>query len=65
MRDYAISYWRDAVSVRSADYRLVSKVKAGKVLNTELYDLRKDIDSVENIAAKNPEIVKELSAAIQ
>jgi arylsulfatase A-like enzyme len=65
VRDHAVSYWRDAVSVRSADYRLVAKVKAGKVLNTELYDLRKDIDSVENIAAQNPDIVKSLSTAAQ
>jgi hypothetical protein len=53
------------VSVRSADYRLVAKVQGGKILNTELYDLHTDIDTVENVAAAHPDIVEKLSAAMR
>lgn len=62
---YAISYWSDAVSVRSGDYRLVAKVKGGNILNPELYDLRTDIDTVENVAGAHPDIAERLSAAIR
>ena len=64
VRKHAISYWRDAVSIRSASHRLVAKVMQGKIVNTELYDLRKDIDTVENIADEEPEIVAELGKVI-
>jgi len=64
VREHAISYWRDAVSVRSTTHRLVAKVKEGKVVNAELYDLRKNIDTVENIADEEPEIVAELSKLV-
>ena len=64
VREHATSYWRDAISVRSATHRLVAKVKAGKVLRTELYDLREDIDTVENIADREPGISGQLTKAI-
>ncbi len=64
VRSHAISYWRDAVSVRSASHRLVLKVKNGKIANSELYDLRENIDSVKNIAGSHPGIVEDLARRI-
>ncbi|MFP6873650.1 MAG: sulfatase [Verrucomicrobiales bacterium] len=65
VRGHALSYWRDAASVRSQSHRLVAKVKNGEILASELYDLRENIDTVENVAAKNPELVTELSKLLQ
>jgi len=64
VRQYALSYWRDAVSVRSKNHRLVAKVKNGGISSSELYDLRGNIDTVENVARHNPEIVAKLSKLI-
>jgi arylsulfatase A-like enzyme len=64
VRKYAISYWRDAISVRSKTHRLVAKVKDGKIVNKELYDLRKRLDTVDNILPKDSEIEKELTNQI-
>ena len=64
VRPHAISYWRDAVSVRSDSHRLVIKVKNGEIANTELYDLHTNIDSVENIAEGHPGIVADLAKCI-
>ena len=65
MRQYALSYWRDAVSVRSKSHRLVAKVKNGKIINSELYDLGENIDTVENVAGSNPGIVAQLAKLIE
>ena len=65
VRQHALSYWRDAVSVRSESHRLVAKVKNGKMINSELYDLRENIDTVENIAGSNPDIVAQLAKFIK
>lgn len=65
VRKYALSYWRDAVSVRSKSHRLVAKVKNGVMTTGELYDLRQDIDTVENVAGSNPGIVAELSKLLK
>jgi hypothetical protein len=65
VRDHALSYWRDAASVRSQGHRLVAKFKNGEILASELYDLRENIDTVENVAAKNPGLVTKLSKLLQ
>ena len=65
VRQHALSYWRDAVSVRSESHRLVAKVKNGKMINSELYDLRVNIDTVENVADSNPDIVTQLAKFIE
>ena len=65
VRQHALSYWRDSVSVRSESHRLVAKVKNGKVINSELYDLRANIDTVENVAGSNPDIVTQLAKSIE
>lgn len=57
VRDAALSYWRDAVSVRTDRYRLVTKMKSGKPTAIELYDLADDPDSMKNVAKDLPEMV--------
>ena len=64
VRDTAISYWRNAVSVRDTTHRLiVNHDKAGKQTSTELYDVRNSPDPVNNIASSHPEIVDRLLKA--
>lgn len=60
VREAAISYWRDAVSVRSNTHRLVARRTRGNLEPIELYDLAEDLDSVHNIAAEEPELVQSL-----
>lgn len=60
VRDTAISYWGDAVSVRSGTHRLIAKVQKKKIIHTELYDLSHTLDSIENIAASEKDTVDRL-----
>jgi arylsulfatase A-like enzyme len=60
VREAAISYWGGAVSVRTADYRLIAKRKNGKLSAAELYHLSQDPDSMKNIARGRPEVVEKL-----
>ncbi len=53
----AISYWKNATSIRTKDYRLITSKKS-----TELYDLSKDQYSTHNLAAEKPETVRRLQA---
>jgi arylsulfatase A-like enzyme len=64
VRDTAISYWGDAVSVRSKTHRLIAKVQKQKVVRTELYDLSEDQDSITNIARQQEAVVKKLLSQI-
>jgi arylsulfatase A-like enzyme len=60
VRDAAISYWGDAISIRSKSHRLIVKVRDKQILRTELYDLSSNPDSVTNIAATEPLVMKEI-----
>ena len=61
VREAAVSYWRDAASVRTADHRLVVRVKLGRPAHVELYDLSQDPDSKQDLASRQPGLVKKLS----
>ena len=62
VRDVAVSYWRRSVSVRDAQYRLVStKDRDGERID-ELYDLSNGFDSVDNIASENDKVCERLAA---
>lgn len=63
VRETAVSYWRQAVSVRDERYRLVSAKSANGVRENELYDLESSFDSIENIAQLHPEICERLMKA--
>ena len=60
IRDAAISYWGDAVSVRTDQHRLIVRPKKGNRIHEELYDLSVDADSVQNLAASEPQTVQRL-----
>jgi len=64
VHDVAVSYWGDAVSVRSGTHRLVAKVRKRKVVHTELYDLSVNPDSVDNLAADDAATVQKLVSQI-
>ena len=67
-------YWRfgQQIALRSGDWKLVkaptneaeAKVRGGKgtTAGAQLYNLKEDIGETENLAAKHPERLKELSA---
>ncbi|QDT66982.1 sulfatase [Calycomorphotria hydatis] len=65
VRDVAISYWQDRVSIRSDQYRLIAvkPKKGGDYRKVELYDLSHGPDATENLAESHPDIVKELLKA--
>lgn len=54
IRECVRSYWKDAVSVRTDEYRLVARLKDGAAVHTELYDVSKDLDSIKNLGQREP-----------
>ncbi|WP_145111259.1 sulfatase [Gimesia panareensis] len=64
VRDYALSYWNTAVSVRDQSHRLTATMKKGRPTNVELYDLSETPDPVQNLAKEQPELVKQMLQAI-
>ncbi len=65
IRDSAVSFWRDAVSVRTADHRLIVRKNNGTLTPLELYDMRGGSDPSDNIIAKRPEVVEHLLEMIR
>ena len=69
VRDSAISYWQDAVTVRTATHRLIARrTKDPENLgftDIALYDLTKDLDSTENLADTNPSLRDALLKTLQ
>jgi len=55
----ALSYWRDAISVRTADYRMVWSKKRG-IDGVELYDTSTGFDPVKNLAGDHPQVIERL-----
>ena len=62
-RDVSVSYWRQAISIRSRDYRLIARAGKSGMENVELYDLRDSKDPLENLASTKPKLVEELLQA--
>ena len=60
VRTAAISYWGAATSVRTNAYRLITTGSPEQPQKIELYDLREGPDPIEEISAREPEIVKRL-----
>jgi arylsulfatase A-like enzyme len=62
VRQAAVSYWRNSVTVRSDTHRLiVEHDKKDGWTGAELYDIGQTPDPVRNIAADNPQLVQQLS----
>jgi arylsulfatase A-like enzyme len=62
VRDAALSYWRDAITVRTQSHRLVVTRKNDKLSKVELYDQSTEFDPVQNKASTHPEVVEQLKA---
>lgn len=60
IHDAAVSFNGAAVSVRSPSHRLIARTEGGTPQDIELYDLTESLDSSENVAAQQPEVVREL-----
>ena len=60
IRETAVSYWRKAVTVRADTHRLIATHDGGAWSGQELYDMRQTPDPVENLAAKQPDLVKRM-----
>ena len=61
VRETATSYWRDAVSIRSDRYRLVTGKRKQKTV-TELYDLQSQSGTNVDVAPMHPDVVQRLRA---
>jgi iduronate 2-sulfatase len=60
VRGAALSFWGQAVSVRTDRYRLITSKVDGNYANFELFDATTGFDPVRNLAIKNMPIVHEL-----
>ncbi|WP_193213559.1 sulfatase [Luteolibacter marinus] len=60
----AVSYFGQARSLRTADYRLIEHRKGGKTTAVELYDHRQADGETTNIAAENPGVVDKLAGEL-
>jgi len=60
-RDFALSYWRGAISIRNKTHRLIHNQKSKAVM---LYDLSKDLDNMKDISDSEPDIVKNMLKAL-
>ncbi|MFK7768518.1 MAG: sulfatase [Mariniblastus sp.] len=63
VRDASFSYWRDWVSVRNDDFRLIGKrvdKKGRELTGIELYSREQNFDPIENLADQHPDVVASL-----
>ncbi len=60
IRDAAMSYWVNAVTVRSATHRVIARRAADGWSKEELYDLRETPDPVKNLIGEKPDLAKQL-----
>jgi arylsulfatase A len=59
------AYFYQSKAVRIGNWKLLSGARGANGKGPHLYDLSKDIGEKNNVAADNPEIVKELSGALE
>lgn len=60
VRDAALSYWRDGITVRTKTHRLIVTSRDGQFKNEELYDESTNFDPVQNKASTEPDMVNKL-----
>ncbi len=63
-RNSAYSYYRNGISVRTEDYRMMKYYRKQQP-EIELYNHKTDPNETKNIAAENPDIVKELLPVLE
>ncbi len=60
VREAALSYWKNAVSVRTGTHRLIAKKDGDEYKDIELYNIKKSPDPIQNLASSNKKLVKKL-----
>lgn len=65
LREGALTYWSNTVSVRTQNYRLISTWNGESWSNTELYDMTQGPDASVNIADEHPDLVKQMQNLLQ
>jgi arylsulfatase A-like enzyme len=63
IKEVSFSYWRDSVSVRTKQFRLIAKIadkQLGELDNIELYSSEQQFDPVKNMADQYPDAVDRL-----
>ena len=60
VRKVAISYWNNAITARTKTHRLIAKQGKNGPTDIELYELVHGPDPVKNVAADQPDVVKEM-----
>ena len=63
-RDVIVTGWGDHASVRGAEWNYIGRWSSGAPFE-ELYDLRKDPDELENVAAGHPALVSDFRAKLK
>jgi iduronate 2-sulfatase len=63
--DIAMAFWKQAVSIRTPQYRLIRHPKKDGDFQYELYDHTTPEGETKNLAESKPEIVKELNALME
>lgn len=56
VRESAISYWQQGVSVRTLTHRLITVPTKDGPTKTELYDIRDSVDPFKNVADEQPDV---------
>lgn len=64
VRDTSLSYWENAVTVRTLTHQLIATRTASGWEKMELYDMRKTPDPVENVISSQPELAALLQAKL-
>lgn len=60
VKEAALSYWNNAVSVRTQTHRLIARKKDNDYQNVELYDINESPDPINNLASDNKTLVNKL-----
>lgn len=65
LREGALTYWGNTVSVRTQNYRLISTWNGKDWINSELYDMTRGPDSAVNVAGEHPDLVERLQKLLR
>ncbi len=62
IRKAALSYWRDAVSVRTRSHRLIARKNGSEYRDIELYHIEQSPDPINDLSQSHDSLVQELLA---
>ena len=65
LREGALTYWGNTVSVRTQNYRLISTWNGNGWVDSELYDMTGGPDTSVNIAGEHPDIAERLQKLLK